>query len=657
MSQPDPLTLNVQGVEQLVSSKMNKVSSGATGIQEGQDGDQIDELTLKLDDEELLALANEWENAYKGYEAGQKAKGERNKTFYLGRQKDGTPTDVKDLPIAGNLIFEAEETFLPAALAKNPEPVVYADNSDAGNKLSSDVKTMLQYHADVLVLRRKLALMVRHWSIYHLSVIKHGWNNELKDITSEVRDIRNFIFDPKATVDVYGDMEGYIGERVTVSARKLCKLFPQHTGYITIMVDGKMGTNVTYTEWWNDDYSFVTFKNKVLEKNKNQYFAYSKPQQGVDQYGMPLPPTEPKNHFASPKKPYTFLSVFSLGEQPHDITGLIEQNIPNQNLVTRRTLQIDRNLNKSNNSIGLSAANFNQQTGKQAAAAMEAGDPVLIPSGGPVSEAIARFPAQAVPDSFFKDLESNKEALRSSFGTQGITSQQPTEDTTARGMILNQQFDNTRIGGGIGDALAQVADNIFNWWVQLYYVFYDEEHFAAVMGQMKATEYITLSNQSFGSAKLIISVAAGSMKSRDEISEINQAIEFFQMGAIGPKTLLTIADFPNVDESAADGVLWKIDPASYFKLNFPDEAAKLQQAQQEQMQQEQAAQQMQMQQQGAQAEQQLQQKGAAANQQLQQKEQLHAQKLTHAEQAFAQKQNQLGGAKANPSLKMVGLPK
>lgn len=585
MAQPDPISLAVSGVNQLVSSKINKVNAGASHQLEGEDGEKIDELTLELTDEELLDLAKKWELEYAGYESQQKSKADRNKTYYIGRQKDGTPTDVKDMPISGNLIFEAEETFLPAALAKNPEPVVYADNSDEGNKLSQDVKTMLQYHADTLVLRRKLALMVRHWSIYHLSVIKHGWDSSISDIKSEVRDIRNFIFNPKCAVDVYGDMNGYIGERITVSASELCKLFPKHEGFITLGVEGKMGTDVTYTEWWNDDYCFYTYQQRVLDKHRNPYFNYPQNEEETDEYGeMQKVLNEGKNHFSKPKKPYTFLSVFSLGEQPHDITSLIEQNIPNQNLITRRILDIDRNIRRSNNSLGFSAAHFNQQTGKQAAGALENGDPVLIPPGpdGRVDGAIARFPAPSVPDAFFKDLEMNKEQLRQSFGTQGITAQQPNEDQTARGMILSQQFDNSRIGGGIGDALAQVADNLFNWWVQLYYVFYDEPHYAAIIGSMKATEYVTLSAQNINK-RLIISVAPDSMKPKDEITLMNQAMSLYEAGALDPKTLLTVLNFPNAEESAGNAVLWKTNPQLYMQLNFPELAQQLQLQAQQQM--------------------------------------------------------------------------
>lgn len=586
MSLPDPISLAVSGVQQLVGSRMNKVSEGATAQSEGPTGDELDELTLNLSDEELLAIAKDTENAYKGYETVIKQKQVRNKTYYMGRQKDGTPNDTKDFPIAGNLIFEAEETFLPAALAKNPEPVVYADNTPEGNALSDDVKTLLQYHADVLVLRAKLALMVRHWSIYHLAVIKHGWDSEMKEIKSEVRDIRNFIFSPTASVDVYGDMDGIVGERITVSARTLADMFPDKEQYISDSVDGKMGTSVTYTEWWNDDYCFYTFLNKVLDKHRNEFFVYPKKEkEDVVQQVV----NEGKNHFAKPKKPYTFLSVFSLGEQPHDITGLIEQNIPNQNLVTRRTLDVDRNLRRSNNSIGLSASNFNQQTGKQAANALESGDPVLIPVGpdGRVDGAIARFPAPAVPDSFFKDLENNKEALRSSFGTQGITAQTPNEDATARGMILSQQFDNSRIGGGIGDKLAQIADNVFNWWVQMYYVFYDEPHYAAILGRMKGTEVVLLSNEKLNK-KLVISVSPDSMKPKDEVTVMNQAMSLFEQRAIDIKSLLTVLNFPNAEETAGQAWLYNTNPQLYGQMNFPELSQQIQQfmAQQQAQQQQ-----------------------------------------------------------------------
>lgn len=580
---PSPQELNVLGPAQLVGSGMNKQEYNPHD-EEGV-SETLDELDITLSDDELIALKNQWEVRYGAYEAKIKTRQEAQKDYYLGKQEQDISTSG-GMPISSNLLFEAEETFLPAALSKNPEPVVYADNTEEGNKLSSDIKTMLQYHADVLVLRRKLTVMTRHWSIYFLGSLKHGWDKDMNDIKTDIVDPQNLILDPEACIDAYGDYDGaYLGERKTLSAGQLIKLFPKHKEYILVQVDAKLGTAVTYTEWWNDDYCFYTFMDIVLDKHKNPHFNYEKKVPALDVGGEPIMDEDGaqtmdeekgSNHFARPKKPYTFLSVFSLGEQPHDITGLIEQNIPNQNRITRRTNQIDYNLSKANNSDVFSEKNFTQETAKQAAGALAKGTPVLVPSGVAISEAIVRLPAPGMDASHFNALSQDKQDLRSIFGTEGISSQQQTEDTTARGMILNQQFDNSRIGGGIGDALEQVADNVFNWWVQLYYVYYDESHFAAIMGKMQAVEYIELVNTDFD-RRIVVSVSPDSMKPHDEITEMNQAMSLWEAKALDIKTLLTQLNFPDPQNTAAQVWLYQTDPQLYGQLNFPDLTTQIQQ--------------------------------------------------------------------------------
>lgn len=592
MSDPsDPFALNVIGVTDLVENRTNKVDTGNGDSPEGAMGEKYDALELDMTDEELLRLRNEWEKKYAPYESKHKRVVERNLESYLGKKANGQWLAGED-NIAANLQFEAEETFLAAALSKNPEPVVYTDNTPEGNTVAGAVKTMLAYHSDQLIIRRKLGVMVRQWSIHHLGVLKLGWSEKIGDVTVENRKIQNFVFDPEGYVDAYGDFIGYMGERIEVSADKLIELFPKHKDYIIETITGeegiKMGTKVVYTEWYSadDSYCFYTYKDKVLDKHKNQYFKYEEPaidpitgEALLDEFGQPVI-NKQRNHFAVPKKPYVFLSVFSLQEQPHDMTGLIEQNIPNQRLITKREDQIDLNASAANNAWAFSEDNFNQETAKQAANARRKGNPILIPSGGPADRAMIPLAGQDLPAGIFVSLENSKNTLRTSWGVQGITAEPQDEDQTARGMILNQSHDTSRIGGGIGNAIEQVADNVFNWLVQLYYVFYDEQHFAAVMGNAKAVEYVTLSSQDLD-RQLIVSVSPDSLRPRDEVTQINLAQALFDKGAIGPKTLLKMVDFPDPDESAADGVLYQLDPMAYFQLNFPEFAAQLQAAQQQ----------------------------------------------------------------------------
>lgn len=587
----DPFAKSIAGVADLIGNDTNKVSTGVGSPYEGISGEKYDALKVTMSNEDLLKLRNDFEKRYAPYEGKLKPRVDRIRNSYLGKRPEGQWLTDNDLPIAANLQFEAEETFLAAALAKNPEPVVYCDNTQEGNAIATAVKTMLQFHADQLVLRRKLTLMVRQWSMDLLGVLKPGWNGKINDVAIDNRKVRDYIFDPDGYVDAYGDFSSWFGERIKVTAEKLIEDFPQHKEYITMVVEGSMGTEVTYTEWWpDDDYCFITFKEVVLDKFKNPYFKYPEPllnpetgEAAVDPLTGEAQMSKPHNHFAHPKKPGIFLSVFSLQEHPHDITSLVEQNMPNQNRISRRTDQIDANASSSNNGYVYSEENFNQETAKQAANARRKGNPILIPAGGPIDRAIMPMPAQDIPAGFFNELEISKNDLRTSWGVQGITAEPQDEDQTARGMVLNQSHDTSRIGGGIGDGIEQVSDNAFNWLVQLYYVFYDENHFAAVMGNAKAVEYVTLSAQQLD-RQLIVSVSPDSMKPKDDITNLNLAQALYDKGAIGPKTLLKMVDFPNPDEAAADGALWQTDKMAYIKLNFPEMFAQLMGAQQEQAQ-------------------------------------------------------------------------
>lgn len=564
--------MNVYGAKQLVGSGLNKIPISQLGLKEGAlDNERVNVMELKMDTEELLKLKNQWENKSRGYTAKIEVRQDTIKNWYLGRSGEPSNTTT-DLPISSNLLFEAEETYLPAALAKNPEPVVFADNSEEGNKLSKNVKTMLQYHADTLNLRGALKVMTRQNSIYLIGVLKHGWDPIISDIKLEPRKPKHFIFDPDGFVNRFGDFEGYTGERIKLSAEDLVTQFPAHRAYITIMVNGRMGTPVVYTEWWapNDEYTFCTFKEAVLDKSKNPFFNLDESKQEEDIDGNTQNVVEEKrNHFGRPKKPYTFLVIFNLEEQPHDMTSLIEQNIPNQRRITRRTEQMDYNLSRANNSDVFSGNNWNEETAKQAAKAIAAGRPVLVPKGGPLTDAIHRLQAPGLDASFFTELETSKQDLRQIFGTAGITTNPQNEDKTVRGKILDQQHDSSRIGGGVGDALQAVADNVFNWWVQLYHVFYDVPHYASIMGQMKAVEYVQLKASDLNK-RLVISVSPDSMKPKDEVTEMNQALSLFEAGALDPKTLLTILDFPDPQKSAENAVLWQVDKASYIQLNFPE---------------------------------------------------------------------------------------
>ena len=121
------------------------------------------------------------------------------------------------------------------------------------------------------------------------------------------------------------------------------------------------------------------------------------------------------------------------------------------------------------------------------------------------------------------------------------------------------------------------------------YVYYDEPHFASILGKERTREYIQLVNSEFGKTKLLVGVKEGSMIPHDPINKRNEAIDLWTAQGIDPITFFDRLEFPNPREAAKNLFLWKADPIALF----PD----LQQAQQQQqvIQQQQMAQQQQSQ--------------------------------------------------------------
>lgn len=567
----DAFAENIAGAVSLVNDDTNKVGA-SIDIVEGVDSQYIDILELPMSDEELLSLKEEYESASNGYYPKIKARQQRNKIYLKGLQNNSNQQD--DRPIPKNLLFESTATFVPAALAKQPEPVVFSDNTPEGKKASNDLKTMLQYHSNVLGIRQKLGVMVWQWGEYFIGCVKHGWNpiidpvtgEDSGDITTELRRPQNLILDPDGYVNEFGDFVGWLGERITKSAQWFIDKYPKHKEYITEQVSGKLGTKITATEWWTDDFCFTTYKDVVLDKHKNEFFNYAEAPE-EDEEGLIIPSQPVYNHFAKPKKPYTFFSVFSLQEEPYDFTNLIEQNIANQDSIFARDVQISKNLASANNSIAISGTSFTVETADQAVQTFFEEGFLLIPDGK--MDGVRRIPASPLPQGTMEAQMSDMASLRSIYGTSGLVpSNDPNE--AVRNNILDTNHDSSRIGGGVGERLEVAAQNIYNWWAQLYAVFYDTPHYGAVMGTASAVDYVRITSSNL-ERRFVISVAPNSMKPKDETAEMNQAIELAKLGFLDPINLYKALNDPDPLNTAKMATMFRVDPAMYLATYFPQE--------------------------------------------------------------------------------------
>lgn len=533
----------------------------ASGVTENANPLPQDEYESALDETECIELISQWKRTYAVYYSDIDKSQTLAFEYWIGKQRGDVPT-VGTNVIVDNLIFEAIETFLPIATRSNPDPLVQADPSDIGQQIAHDIKGALIDWADVTKLRRKLARMTRHWTIYRIGVLKVSWDVQTKTIKLDVINPKRMIFDKDGYIDEGGNFVGeYLGEKKKLSAAKLAEMFPRKKQEIMDKAKGKKGTKLEYFEWWymGEDV-FYTIEDTLLGKYKNPNWNYdgkvtdTDPETG-EEFEDEVQGT---NHLKTRTDPYTFLNIFSTGLQPHDETSLILQNIPMQDNVNKLHRQIDANIDSMNNGMVVSGKAFTEDQASLAASALRRGVAIRVPNGD-VREAVSRFAAEGLPADVFQQLNDSRSEIRNIFGTAGSTAQGTESQDTVRGKILVNQMDSSRIGGGVTECIEQVADTVYNKVVQFMFVYYDEEHFVTTAGAVSGMELITLKNNNFPLLKtLSITVKEGSLVPKDPLTQRNQAIDMWSSNSIDPLSYFKALDVPDPVQSTNQLMLWQM---------------------------------------------------------------------------------------------------
>lgn len=558
-----------------------------TSLQDGEDSSistLLPELRLDMTDEELVALKIKWEKSWHECEGDLSRRRKVSEEYWEGKHFASTQDQTRDgRPYADNIIFEALETFLPIATRQNPEPVVSGDTTERGEKVAFATQKMLARVADEQALKLKIKDAVRNWALYFVGAVKVGFSSLDNDITVTSLRPQKLVMDPEGTVTVQGQYTGdFIGEMRKEVAYSLVRKFPAKKKFIEEHVHGMLGTVVQYMEWWTNDYVFWTLENEVLDKQKNPHWNYPEERGIKDDVGQPVldedgqPRMEAlpaKNHFPYPRLPYFFLSVYNLGRRPYDVTSLIEQNIANQDMINKRVRQIDKNADNANNGVAVSGDFFTREEASQVSAALRNGGAIWVPRG-PAANAVAKVSADALPGFIYQNLTDMRTELRNIFGTLGSTPAGTQTEQTVRGKIIVQQQDASRIGGGITEYIEQLADSVYNYMVQLMYVYYDEPHIASVIGRDNAKEIVQLSKGELAKVELNVSVKEGSLIPKDPLTKYNQAIDLWSAGAIDPLSFFSAIDHPNPREAAERLIAWKTNPQGFLQEGQPQQPQK-----------------------------------------------------------------------------------
>lgn len=566
---------------------------------EGVVGEILPELRLDMDEQSLIGLSDQWENAWKNSEVRNQfeRKGKENEKYWKGDQFDRPKAD-STRPMVDNVIFESLETYLPQVTRRNPEPMVTlavgVEQSSENQAFATALKLELSEIADDIKLRLKLKGAARHKEMYLLGAVKLSW--DIDNDRPQVKVVRpqRLILDPNAVVDEDGYSGNRIGEMRQLSASRLIELVKgeerseELVKYIKETAKDKLETELNFIEWWTPDYMFWKLGTKVLRKRKNPHWNYEESganeaaevaseenpalPQGAPQLPEPAPtmpsegmpavpeieasaPVQPVrgvNHFKSRRIPYVLISTLNLGKQPVDETSLMSQNLAMQDVVNKRNRQIDNNADDMNNGlvVSLERSGLTKDQAAGVTKALRRRGIVAIPSGAP-QEAVWRPTTPGLPADVYNDLNDKRNRIRSIFGTIGLSPVGLSEERTVRGKIMNRQVETDRIGGGISEYLEQFSDDIYNWITQLLFVYDDRFQQAFEQGTQLP--------------RVKVSIKEGSLLPKDSTTLANQAIELAAGGSMSLVDLYKALEYPNPEEMAANAWLQQNAPEVLFE--------------------------------------------------------------------------------------------
>ena len=533
----------------------NKTKKAIDNQTEGRITSPEDVLSLEMTDEELSTLTSTWTSEFAGYYAEVKMRSSRNFKYYKGEHygmSNGHTGNGDGYGIVDNAIFQAVETLLPMVAREDPEPNVETDDTDTGIALADAVGRSLEDVSDKVHLRVKVRSAVRDWLIDLLGVLKVTWNQKTLSINVEKVDPKKLIIDPKGTFDGGKFTGRYIGQYVFVSGENVIVRFPEQKEWLTRACGGKLGTVLGFREWWTSEYVFWEMRGHILDKNKNPHwnYGYDEPIKGDD--GEETGETQQvlgANHFIHPEMPFSFMWFFNDGERPFDFTSFIEQSISMQDLLNKRTKQIDKNADDSNNGWVFSNK-MDQDQATQAVAALKRGGAIRAP-GDDITKVVQRFQAPALPAYIVEDIQDKRLEIQNIFGIRGVTPSGTASDESVRGQIIKNQDDTSR-SAPVVEQIEQMVDFVFNYMAQMMYVYQDEPNEEGVA----KTDLTKILN---------ITVEEGSMLPRNPLMRRNEAVDLFGSGSIDIVTELERLEYPDPKATAGAAMLLKINPMAYMQ--------------------------------------------------------------------------------------------
>lgn len=496
-----------------------------------------EEFSSSLDDEELLRQINEWYEEGEEFYSQLKTVWDQNIEYYRGNQTDVAQIYSKRQSKAvENRIFMGIETMIPIITARLPDIEVRSDiETERAQINAKNHQEVLGFQMERNKIQEKTERWVRDMFLKRYGVFKVRWEKDIDDVGLEVVDPRRIrvprlgksVRDLKFIIEdlemSYDQVVDFFGEDV---AKDLLQEKPEDSE------NKRRERTFSIQEVWTNEYVVWKGGGQILKKQNNPYFNFK---------------NKKKNFFDKPSKPYIIKSIFHTEESIIGDTDYVQQLIRIQDNINIRKRQIEDIVNfVSNPNLHIDSDVMSEEEARKLS--NEPGQ--IIYGKDAANEQKIKYgnPGQP-PPSLFEDLQMSRNEFDNIMGIHSTTRGEREGRETATGRKLLRQADLGRVDA-VARQLERALEEIAEWWTQLVKLFYTRPRSFSILGEDGLSFVRDFVNSKVEEVKLV--VKPGSTLPKDEISIHQEALQLWQLKAIGLRTLYKMLKLPNVDVALQD---------------------------------------------------------------------------------------------------------
>lgn len=535
-------------------------------------------LSLDLDDKYIISTLHnliekserEW-NKTDGFNLKNKRK--RNMQFLGGDHLRGISLYAHQTRFIDNELFVGVDAISSYVTAQTPRSEVYpAADSPEDRAFASDLEKYHQAHSDKFNLAQKFDSAVFNALAKYVGIIYQRFNPDYGkhgEIVPEVVDPEHVILDydcklgenPRFICLVLEDtLEGLIAQfpEKEKDILRVAKIERKGTVNVTAKVAYRM-VYFTYYDKDNQPKEAVCWYmgNLVLDKSDDPNWFF-----GSD---------EGENFLDNPHKPFTFINVQNDGSHLIDKTSVIEQAIPQQEILNKLGRQILDNLSTANGTKVMASSFMTKDDAENLT-----GDPnqtiigKLSPGQG-LNDVIMQLEPQLVSEQLVRQMQDARQTIHNILGTpsQFRGDDQDPSKTATQAMMIKDQASGRQ--DKIVRAIEYAASDYFNLLTQMMCIWYDDKHYATVNGGDGAFDRIEMHK---GKIKpdMTVHVASGTTLPFDKARQESVAQNAAELGLLAPYDYYRLMHMDNPQKLYDNLVKWKTQPQQLAMDNAANDA-------------------------------------------------------------------------------------